>query len=53
MYGPIYSDPPQQKKAEPHGRAWQRVPLPFWKWAIDHELLLEEEALRALCYTAI
>ena len=27
--------------------------LPFWKWAIDHELLLEGEALRAPCYTVI
>ena len=27
--------------------------LLFWKWAIDHELLLEGEALSAPCYTAI
>ena len=25
----------------------------FWKWAIDHELLLEGEALSAPCFTAI
>ena len=27
--------------------------LLFWKWAIDHELLLEGDALSAPCYTAI
>ena len=27
--------------------------LLFWKWAIDHELLLEGEALSVPCYTAI
>ena len=27
--------------------------LLFWKWAIDHELLLEGEALSTPCYTAI
>ena len=27
--------------------------LLFWKWAIDHELLQEGEALSAPCYTAI
>ena len=27
--------------------------LLFWKWAIDHELLLEGEALSAPWYTAI
>ena len=27
--------------------------LPFLEWAIDHELLLEGEALSALCYTAL
>ena len=27
--------------------------LLFWKWTIDHELLLEGEALSAPCHTAI
>ena len=27
--------------------------LPFLEWAIDHELLLEGEALIALCYAAL
>ena len=27
--------------------------LLFWKWAIDHELLVEGEALSAPCYMAI
>ena len=26
--------------------------LLFWKWAIDHELSLQGEALSAPCYTA-
>ena len=27
--------------------------LLFWEWAIDHELLLEGEALSSHCYTAV
>ena len=34
------------------GREFQ-ADLFLWKWAIDHELLLEREALSAPCYTAI
>ena len=41
-----------QNRALELGREFH-TDLLFWEWAVDHELLLEGEALSAPCYTAI